>query len=216
MNLSFSKIIPLFPAISIPSIISAFFKNVFVGIHPLFKQVPPKWTFSTIATFPPNCAALIAATYPAGPPPITTTSNSSSPFGAFGSFEAEAAGWAAAAGSAAFGSGAAWGAAPVGASSPSAPIYPITSVTGTVSPSCFNTLIKYPEASASNSILVLSVIISSKISPSSTFSPSFLFHFTICPSVISIPALGIITSTAIYFTSFILFNGIYSISNFLN
>ncbi len=56
--------------------------------------------------------------------------------------------------------------------------------------------IKYPFSSASNSMLTLSVMISKRISPSFTNSPTFLFHWTICPSVISTPAFGIITSKA--------------------
>ena len=37
--------------------------NTLEGIHPTFKQVPPKVPlFSTQVTFNPNCPALIAAT----------------------------------------------------------------------------------------------------------------------------------------------------------
>ena len=44
-------------------------------MHPTFKQVPPKVAyFSIIATFFPNCDALIAAIYPPGPEPITIMS----------------------------------------------------------------------------------------------------------------------------------------------
>ena len=53
---------------------SAFLSNDFVGIHPQFKHIPPNVFFSIIATYLPNCAALIAATYPPGPDPITITS----------------------------------------------------------------------------------------------------------------------------------------------
>src|SRR5690606_24521701 len=56
--------------------------NAFEGIQPTFKQVPPLTPlpsslrhFSTHAVFKPSWAARIAATYPAGPEPITTTSN---------------------------------------------------------------------------------------------------------------------------------------------
>src|SRR5262245_5233204 len=46
-------------------------------MHPQIKQVPPSaLCFSTTATFKPSCAALMAATYPPVPAPITTTSNS--------------------------------------------------------------------------------------------------------------------------------------------
>ena len=43
-------------------------------MHPRFKQVPPSWFFSMIATLEPSCAALIAAVYPPGPAPITIKS----------------------------------------------------------------------------------------------------------------------------------------------
>lgn len=44
-------------------------------MQPTFRQVPPKAPRpSTQATFIPSWAALIAATYPPGPPPITTKS----------------------------------------------------------------------------------------------------------------------------------------------
>ena len=50
-------------------------------MQPTFKQVPPNIgdpasseNSSIHAVFKPSCEALIAATYPAGPPPITTTS----------------------------------------------------------------------------------------------------------------------------------------------
>ena len=45
------------------------------GIHPTFRQVPPRAPLpSTQATFNPICPALIAATYPPGPPPMTIRS----------------------------------------------------------------------------------------------------------------------------------------------
>ena len=51
--------------------------KVLEGIHPTFKQVPPKaLVFSTHKTLNPSWEALIAATYPPGPPPITIKSNS--------------------------------------------------------------------------------------------------------------------------------------------
>ena len=47
----------------------------FDGIHPTFRQVPPKELyFSIIAVFIPNWAQRIAATYPPGPEPIIATS----------------------------------------------------------------------------------------------------------------------------------------------
>src|SRR5436305_10339009 len=44
------------------------------GMHPTFRQVPPRCSFSISATEAPSWAARIAATYPPGPPPITTMS----------------------------------------------------------------------------------------------------------------------------------------------
>ena len=49
---------------------SAVCNNVFVGIQPLFKQVPPSSDFSIKAVFNPCLAAKTAASYPAGPAPI--------------------------------------------------------------------------------------------------------------------------------------------------
>ncbi len=49
--------------------ISAFFRRDFVGIQPQFRQIPPKLSLSITTVLNPNCAALIAATYPPGPPP---------------------------------------------------------------------------------------------------------------------------------------------------
>lgn len=47
----------------------------FDGIHPTFRQVPPSLPRdSTTAVFIPSWLDLIAATYPPGPPPTTTTS----------------------------------------------------------------------------------------------------------------------------------------------
>src|SRR5512132_1176692 len=43
-------------------------------MQPTLRQTPPSHCLSTIATFCFSCAARIAATYPAGPAPITTTS----------------------------------------------------------------------------------------------------------------------------------------------
>lgn len=46
-------------------------------MHPTLRQVPPKVSsFSMQIVFIPKCAALIDATYPPGPPPITTRSAS--------------------------------------------------------------------------------------------------------------------------------------------
>ena len=56
-------------------------------MHPTFKQVPPSCDlpseskdFSMQAVLNPSCAALIAATYPAGPLPIITISNIKLPY----------------------------------------------------------------------------------------------------------------------------------------
>jgi phytoene dehydrogenase-like protein len=58
-------------------------KSDFEGMQPTFKQVPPSFTFPDLsssnsmqAVFRPSWEALIAATYPPGPPPITITSYS--------------------------------------------------------------------------------------------------------------------------------------------
>ena len=49
--------------------------QAFVGMQPTRRQVPPSaGSCSMQATFPPSCAARIAAVYPAGPPPRTATS----------------------------------------------------------------------------------------------------------------------------------------------
>ncbi len=43
--------------------------KVLVGTQPQFRQIPPSLSSSIQATLAPSCAALIAATYPPGPPP---------------------------------------------------------------------------------------------------------------------------------------------------
>ena len=49
--------------------------RAFEGMQPTLRQVPPNVPLpSTHVTFNPSCAPLMAATYPPGPPPITTTS----------------------------------------------------------------------------------------------------------------------------------------------
>eukprot|EP00126_Sphaerothecum_destruens_P011011 Sdes_comp20840_c0_seq1m17521 len=51
------------------------FSRDFDGMHPTFRHVPPRVPlFSTHTVFRPSCAALMAATYPPGPPPITAKS----------------------------------------------------------------------------------------------------------------------------------------------
>src|ERR671933_29075 len=44
------------------------------GMQPTFRHTPPQYLDSTTATLLPSCAARIAATYPPGPAPRTTTS----------------------------------------------------------------------------------------------------------------------------------------------
>ena len=56
-------------------ILSAELRRVFVGMHPLLRQVPPVRSFSMIKVFAPSWAALIAAVYPPGPEPIIAISN---------------------------------------------------------------------------------------------------------------------------------------------
>jgi hypothetical protein len=46
------------------------------GIQPQFRHTPPSASRSTIAVRSPSCPARIAATYPPGPDPSTTTSKS--------------------------------------------------------------------------------------------------------------------------------------------
>ncbi len=53
---------------------SAACSSALVGIQPQLRQTPPSLSRSTHATRMPSCAARIAPTYPAGPPPITTRS----------------------------------------------------------------------------------------------------------------------------------------------
>ncbi len=48
--------------------------SAFDGMHPQFRQTPPSDSFSTSAVRLPSCASRMAATYPPGPPPITTAS----------------------------------------------------------------------------------------------------------------------------------------------
>src|SRR5262245_56158884 len=50
-------------------------KRALLGMQPMRRQVPPRsCSFSTQATFRPNCAARMAATYPPGPAPMMTRS----------------------------------------------------------------------------------------------------------------------------------------------
>ena len=53
---------------------SAARNSAFVGIHPQFRQIPPRCSRSITTAFMPSWAARIAATYPPGPPPITAIS----------------------------------------------------------------------------------------------------------------------------------------------
>src|ERR1700730_12343114 len=53
---------------------SALRSNAFDGMHPTLRQTPPQYLGSTTAVLNPSCAARMAATYPPGPAPRTTTS----------------------------------------------------------------------------------------------------------------------------------------------
>ena len=52
------------------SMISAWWQNVLVGMHPQFRQVPPTSSASAITTCRPFLAAYSAARYPPGPAPM--------------------------------------------------------------------------------------------------------------------------------------------------
>jgi hypothetical protein len=56
--------------------ISALRSSAFDGMHPTLRQTPPQYFSSMTAAFSPSCEARIAATYPPGPAPSTTTSKS--------------------------------------------------------------------------------------------------------------------------------------------
>ena len=65
------------PYLAAPFIVShslAEYNSVFVGIHPSFRHTPPMAFFSNKTVFKPPAAALSAAVYPAGPPPIMAIS----------------------------------------------------------------------------------------------------------------------------------------------
>ncbi len=53
---------------------SALRSNALDGMHPTLRHTPPQYFSSTTATLRPSWAARIAATYPPGPAPRTTTS----------------------------------------------------------------------------------------------------------------------------------------------
>ena len=71
-------VMPKSLAWSIKCLTSAERNKALVGMHPQLRQIPPKFSRSTTAAFSPNWLARIAATYPPGPPPITTRSKSCS------------------------------------------------------------------------------------------------------------------------------------------
>lgn len=56
---------------------SALRSKALVGMQPTFRQTPPQYLASTTATRLPSWAARMAATYPPGPAPSTTTSKRS-------------------------------------------------------------------------------------------------------------------------------------------
>src|SRR6267143_1404186 len=68
--------------------------------------------------------------------------------------------------------------------SPGFPIHATTFPTGTVLPSGTTTLISWPSARATNSLMALSVSTSASVSPDLTASPSCFVHFTSRPSSI--------------------------------
>ena len=117
-----------------------------------------------------------------------------------------ASGRAAASGAAATAAGTAAGAgegpAPSCRASPGCPIQAMVRVTGTTSPSFDKMRSRRPEASASTSMEVLSVSISSRISPLATSSPSFLSQRRIVPSSMDMPVLGMMTGYAIAAASY--------------
>ena len=53
---------------------SALRSRALLGMQPTLRHTPPQYLPSTMATFFPSWAARIAATYPPGPAPRTTTS----------------------------------------------------------------------------------------------------------------------------------------------
>src|SRR6185295_17806644 len=53
---------------------SAFRRSALVGMQPQLRQTPPGRSSSTVATESPSWAQRMAATYPPGPVPTTTTS----------------------------------------------------------------------------------------------------------------------------------------------
>src|SRR5579875_443182 len=54
--------------------ISALRSSALDGMHPTLRQTPPQYCFSMMAVLRPSWLARIAATYPPGPAPRTTTS----------------------------------------------------------------------------------------------------------------------------------------------
>src|ERR1700738_3884740 len=53
---------------------SALRSSALDGMQPTLRHTPPQYLGSTTAVFSPSCAARMAATYPPGPAPRTTTS----------------------------------------------------------------------------------------------------------------------------------------------
>src|SRR5918911_735276 len=56
---------------------SALRSSALEGMQPTLRQTPPQYLSSTTATRLPSCEARMAATYPPGPAPRTTTSKCS-------------------------------------------------------------------------------------------------------------------------------------------
>ena len=58
---------------------SALRSSALDGMQPTLRHTPPQYFSSTTATLLPSCAARMAATYPPGPAPRTTTSKCGMP-----------------------------------------------------------------------------------------------------------------------------------------
>src|SRR3954471_16440335 len=71
---------------------SALRSSALDGMQPTFRHTPPQYLDSTTATLLPSWAARMAATYPPGPAPRTTTSKEGMPKAYAG--QATGAGWA--------------------------------------------------------------------------------------------------------------------------
>ena len=73
---TFSAVMPNSSACSNRLTTSAFRIRALLGMQPQLRHTPPTSDLSTIAVLRSSWAALMAATYPPGPLPMTTTSKS--------------------------------------------------------------------------------------------------------------------------------------------